>query len=172
MIDVHYWPTPNGWKVTIMLEECNLAYAVKPVDIGGGDQFSADFLRISPNNPDHIYAATRFGVWRSLDAGQNWSPVLANPRYHTPAGVPQSIVGTDDRIVTPQPARDFAKLIDLQRNDDDDGDSSSSLRRTLSHDEFVLVESRYGARNRHGSAAASAVVPRCLNCPTCFPPKS
>ena len=50
MIDVHYWPTPNGWKVTIMLEECELPYTVRPVDIGGGDQFRPEFLRISPNN--------------------------------------------------------------------------------------------------------------------------
>jgi GST-like protein len=50
MIDVYYWPTPNGWKVTIMLEECGLPYRIVPVDIGGGDQFKAEFLRISPNN--------------------------------------------------------------------------------------------------------------------------
>lgn len=50
MIDLYYWPTPNGWKVSIMLEECGLDYTVKPVDIGGGDQFTADFLTISPNN--------------------------------------------------------------------------------------------------------------------------
>ncbi len=50
MIDVHYWPTPNGWKVTIMLEECGLKYKVIPVDIGGGEQFTAEFLRLSPNN--------------------------------------------------------------------------------------------------------------------------
>lgn len=50
MIDLYYWPTPNGWKVSIMLEECGLPYNLKPVDIGGGDQFTADFLRISPNN--------------------------------------------------------------------------------------------------------------------------
>jgi len=50
MIDVHYWPTPNGWKVTIMLEECGLDYKIIPVDIGGGDQFKAKFLRLSPNN--------------------------------------------------------------------------------------------------------------------------
>lgn len=50
MIDVYYWPTPNGWKVTIMLEECGLPYKVHAVDIGGGDQFKAAFLRISPNN--------------------------------------------------------------------------------------------------------------------------
>lgn len=50
MIDVYYWPTPNGWKVTIMLEECGLDYRVHEIDIGRGDQFTADFLRISPNN--------------------------------------------------------------------------------------------------------------------------
>lgn len=50
MIDVHYWPTPNGWKVTIMLEECGLPYNLVPVDIGGGDQFTPEFLRLSPNN--------------------------------------------------------------------------------------------------------------------------
>ena len=50
MIDLHYWPTPNGHKVTLFLEEAGLAYAIKPVDIGKGEQFSADFLRIAPNN--------------------------------------------------------------------------------------------------------------------------
>ncbi len=50
MIDVYYWPTPNGWKVTIMLEECGLDYRIVPVDIGGGDQFKPEFLAISPNN--------------------------------------------------------------------------------------------------------------------------
>jgi GST-like protein len=50
MIDLYYWPTPNGWKVSIMLEECGLPYAMKPVNIGKGEQFAADFLAISPNN--------------------------------------------------------------------------------------------------------------------------
>ncbi len=50
MIDVHYWPTPNGWKVTILLEECGLPYNIVPVDIGGGAQFTPEFLRVSPNN--------------------------------------------------------------------------------------------------------------------------
>jgi GST-like protein len=50
MIDVHYWPTPNGKKVTILLEECGLPYRIVPCRIGQGDQFSDDFLRISPNN--------------------------------------------------------------------------------------------------------------------------
>ena len=50
MIDVHYWPTPNGKKVTILLEELGVPYNVVPVQISRGDQFTDDFLRISPNN--------------------------------------------------------------------------------------------------------------------------
>jgi len=50
MIDVYSWPTPNGHKVHIMLEECGLDYRAIPIDIGAGDQFSANFLAISPNN--------------------------------------------------------------------------------------------------------------------------
>ena len=49
-IDLYYWPTPNGWKVSIMLEECGLPYTVHPVNIGKGDQFRPEFLAISPNN--------------------------------------------------------------------------------------------------------------------------
>ena len=49
-IDLYYWPTPNGWKITIMLEECGLAYTLHPVNIGKGDQFKPEFLAISPNN--------------------------------------------------------------------------------------------------------------------------
>jgi GSH-dependent disulfide-bond oxidoreductase len=50
MIDFYYWPTPNGWKVAIMLEECGLEYRMIPVNIGRGDQFKPEFLAISPNN--------------------------------------------------------------------------------------------------------------------------
>ena len=50
MIDLHYWPTPNGFKITIMLEECGLPYEIVPVNIGRGEQFKPDFLAISPNN--------------------------------------------------------------------------------------------------------------------------
>ena len=49
-IDLYFWPTPNGWKVSIMLEECGLAYRVVPVNIARGDQFKPGFLKISPNN--------------------------------------------------------------------------------------------------------------------------
>jgi len=66
MIDFHFWPTPNGWKVAIMLEECELPYRTRMVNIGRGEQFAPDFLAISPNNrmpaivdhaPDARYAA-------------------------------------------------------------------------------------------------------------------
>ena len=50
MIDLHYWPTPNGHKITIFLEEVGLAYQIKPVNIGKGEQFQPDFLKIAPNN--------------------------------------------------------------------------------------------------------------------------
>jgi len=50
VIDLYYWPTPNGRKISIMLEECGLEYALQRVDIGNGDQFDPDFLKISPNN--------------------------------------------------------------------------------------------------------------------------
>lgn len=50
MIDLYYWPTPNGHKITLFLEEAGLEYAIKPVNIGAGDQFKPEFLAISPNN--------------------------------------------------------------------------------------------------------------------------
>ncbi len=49
-IDLYYWPTPNGFKVSIMLEECKLPYTMIPVNISAGEQFKPDFLKISPNN--------------------------------------------------------------------------------------------------------------------------
>ena len=50
MIDLYYWPTPNGWKISIFLEEAGLAYNTIPVNIGKGDQFDPEFLKIGPNN--------------------------------------------------------------------------------------------------------------------------
>lgn len=50
MIDLHYWPTPNGKKVTILLEECGIEYNLVPCNIGFGDQFKDEFLDICPNN--------------------------------------------------------------------------------------------------------------------------
>ncbi|RYD67484.1 MAG: thiol:disulfide oxidoreductase [Sphingomonadales bacterium] len=50
MIDLHYWPTPNGHKITLFLEEAGLPYSIVPVNIGQGEQFKPDFLKIAPNN--------------------------------------------------------------------------------------------------------------------------
>jgi GST-like protein len=50
MIDLYYWPTPNGWKIAIMLLECGLPYRVVPVNISKGEQFASEFLGVSPNN--------------------------------------------------------------------------------------------------------------------------
>ena len=50
MIDLYYWPTPNGWKTTIALEEMGLPYRIHEINIGAGDQFQPDFLKIAPNN--------------------------------------------------------------------------------------------------------------------------
>lgn len=49
-IELFYWPTPNGWKISIMLEEVGVPYEIKYVNIGAGDQFKPDFLEIAPNN--------------------------------------------------------------------------------------------------------------------------
>lgn len=50
MIDLYYWPTPNGHKISVFLEEAGVPYQIKPVDIGAGDQFKPEFLAFSPNN--------------------------------------------------------------------------------------------------------------------------
>ena len=49
-IELFYWPTPNGWKISIMLEECGLPYSTRSINIAKGDQFAPDFLAVSPNN--------------------------------------------------------------------------------------------------------------------------
>ena len=50
MIDLYYWPTPNGHKITLFLEEAKLPYAIKPINISKGDQFKPEFLKFAPNN--------------------------------------------------------------------------------------------------------------------------
>lgn len=70
MIDLYYYPTPNTWKVSIMLEECGLPYRLVPVNIGAGDQFRPEFLEISPNNRvpaivDHEAEGGRLAIFES-----------------------------------------------------------------------------------------------------------
>lgn len=93
MIDLWYAPTPNGWKISIMLEECELPYKVIPLSLGAGDQFKPEFLAISPNNRmpaivDHdvagdpqsifesgailIYLAEKTGKFLSTDPKARW----------------------------------------------------------------------------------------------------
>ena len=93
MIDLWYAPTPNGWKISIMLEECGLPYQVIPLSLGAGDQFKPEFLAISPNNRmpaivDHevegepqsifesgailIYLAEKTGKFLSTDLKARW----------------------------------------------------------------------------------------------------
>ena len=50
MIHLHYWPTPNGHKITMFLEEASVPYRIHPIRIGAGEQFTPEFLAISPNN--------------------------------------------------------------------------------------------------------------------------
>ena len=67
MIDLHYWPTPNGHKVTMFLEEAGLPYCIIPVDIGAGEQFQPDFLAIAPNNRMPAIVDQRAGRRRRAD---------------------------------------------------------------------------------------------------------
>lgn len=62
MIRLYYWPTPNGRKIAIMLEECGSDYEVVPVDLGRGDQFNAEFLALSPNNRMPAILDTESGI--------------------------------------------------------------------------------------------------------------
>ena len=99
MIDIYTWPTPNGHKIHIMLEETGLPYRVHPVDIGAGEQFKPEFLKISPNNkipaivdsdgpPDEktgkplsmfesgailVYLASKTGLFRAENLRDRWS---------------------------------------------------------------------------------------------------
>src|ERR1700742_5164728 len=69
MIDLYYWPTPNGHKITMFLEEAGLDYAIHPVDISAGDQFKPEFLAFSPEQPDAGDRRYRAGRWRRSHHG-------------------------------------------------------------------------------------------------------
>ncbi len=95
MIDLHYWPTPNGKKVTILLEECGLPYNVVECNIGRGDQFEDGFLKICPNNrmpaivdhdplgggePISVFESGAIMMYIAEKAGQFY-PQEPRPRY-------------------------------------------------------------------------------------------
>jgi GST-like protein len=96
VIEVYYWPTPNGKKVTILLEELGLAYAVVPVNIGRGDQFEDGFLKISPNNrmpaildrspkdggaPVSVFESGAILLYLAEKAGRFWPQEDVRARY-------------------------------------------------------------------------------------------
>lgn len=90
MIDLYYWPTPNGHKISIMLEECELDYTVVPVDIGAGAQFAPEFLKISPNNrmPAIVDQATGISVFEGgailiylAEKAGRFLPAETKPRF-------------------------------------------------------------------------------------------
>ena len=74
MIEVHYWPTPNGKKVTILLEELGVPYTIVPVNIGRGDQFKDEFLAFSPNNRMPAIIDTEPKLRTPLSAYSNPAP--------------------------------------------------------------------------------------------------
>lgn len=95
MIDLHYAPTPNGWKISIMLEECGLPYTVIPMQLGRGDQFKPEFLTLSPNGRmpaivDHapadggekvaIFESGAILIYLAEKAGQ-FLPTAMRPRF-------------------------------------------------------------------------------------------
>src|SRR5260370_760973 len=95
MIDLYYWPTPNGHKVTILLEECGIPYTIKPVNIGRGDQLSPSFLKISRNgrmpaivdhepsgggDPRTIFESGAIMMYLAEKAGRFW-PQEPNRKY-------------------------------------------------------------------------------------------
>jgi hypothetical protein len=66
MIDLYYWPTPNGHKITLFLEEAELPYTIKPVDIGKGDQFKPEYRHLAQQQ-DAGDRGSRSGWWRRAD---------------------------------------------------------------------------------------------------------
>ena len=94
MIDVYYWPTPNAWKVTIMLEECGLEYQVHEVNIGVGDQFKPDYLATNPKATIPVLIRDDGSALTEFQAIAWW---LA--RQHPKAGLlPDSIEG-ETRVI-------------------------------------------------------------------------
>ena len=89
MIDLHYWTTPNGHKITMFLEEAGLPYKIFPVRIGAGEQFKPDFLKISPNNriPAPIVDKLNAGmnaVLRQPDIAARLKQLNVESRENTP----------------------------------------------------------------------------------------
>ena len=119
MIDLHYWPTPNGKKVTILLEELGMPYTIVPCNIGRGDQFKDEFLTISPNNrmpamvdhepagggaPISVFESGAIMMYLAEKAGRFWPQDLRRAlRGHPVGDVADGQPGAEDRRVRPLP---------------------------------------------------------------------
>jgi hypothetical protein len=118
-IDLYYWSTPNGWKITIMLEECGLSYNVIPVNIAKGDQFKPEFLAISPNNR----MPAKIGYTKGVPMGGDLSVVTAFAIVRLPgnrtivvdAKVPfeafYESVTTSDDVIRVERLKEHARLV-------------------------------------------------------------
>ena len=121
MIDLHYWPTPNGKKVTILLEELGMPYRIVPVNIGRGDQFTPEFLEMNPNHrmpvmvdtapadggkPLAVFESGAIMMYLAEKAGQFYPQDLARQGRGQPVGdLADGQPGTQERRVRPLPPR-------------------------------------------------------------------
>ena len=134
MIDVHYWPTPNGKKVTVLLEECGLPYRIVPCAIGRGEQFSEHFLRISPNNrmpaivdqqpsgggePISIFESGACMMYIAEKSGQFW-PADTRGRYEVCQWLMWQMANQGPK---------FGESGHFRRLEDSEGDQSYARRR-------------------------------------------
>jgi GST-like protein len=134
MIDLYYWPTPNGKKVTILLEETGLPYRVVPLNIGRGDQFTDDFLKLNPNHRmpaiiDHeplgggaplgIFESGAIMMYLAEKAGQFW-PQTPREKYEVTQWVIWQMANQGPKLGE---AGHFRRLGDTQ------GDQSYAVRR-------------------------------------------
>ena len=103
MIDVYFWTTPNGYKVTILLEELGWKYNVIPINIGKGEQFRPDFLAVSPNNriPALVDDEPKAMITTAITTGRKCTTAPSTPPPHTPAPWPPTSTASGS---TPIPA--------------------------------------------------------------------
>ncbi|MGH8372741.1 MAG: glutathione S-transferase N-terminal domain-containing protein [Gammaproteobacteria bacterium] len=120
-LDVYYWPTPNGRKVSIFLEETGMPYRVHPVDIGNGDQFKPDFLKISPNNkmpaivdpdgpdgkPFAVFESGAILMYLAEKTGKFW-PVSMRERYQVIEWLMFQMAGIGPMLGQAHHFRDYA----------------------------------------------------------------
>jgi glutathione S-transferase len=143
MIDLHYWTTPNGHKITIFLEEAQLPYRIVPVNISKGEQFKPDFLAVSPNNriPAIVDHAPK-------DGG---APISV---FESGAILVYLAEKTAGRISRPQPRDGVAVLADGGARAD--GRSEPSLFRTMGRRRFPTRSSATSKRQTASMACSTS----------------